>query len=401
MASFLFVQVLTTLLLQHPEVDGVLLGWISSPMIARRVVDGSSSILSARRGGRTTLRKSNGCSDAATVVSLESYQHFVGEWERRDFLQAATTSSAAVLLLVPNTAAAALAVPTLPSPPRLVNVGQGGGTDISIDTQSKILSDPDNIVFPASLQGRWSCVRTCVSVQGDAYQAQSAWKAMLGGGGGGINSRFGPKTVPEQYEIQFIPAPFQPEKYTVLDRSYELQSRSSSVGGGLPEVVVQWSPQEPNNARVGTSTELAVIQRNAIVPNLEQGGTIVVGGGQELIRISSVSGGDPIVRAVLVKQRFRIAAAASDADTTDAADAGANSQQTSITLVELVQTFRVLDGIAGTEFPTSTTMYSLTLVKLGPLVNNNTTVEEEEDSSTEELVSSSSLSLYFDGSTWY
>jgi hypothetical protein len=400
MASLLFIQVLhmgssllrgwiMMTLLQLPVDHGVHGSWLSSPI---RVLGGGSSI-STVSGLQRTLR--NRCCDASTTALFMNQQN-VGEcWERRDFLQTTMAASAAVFIPATTTSAAAAVAATQP-PPLLLDAGQGGGIDISIDTKSKILLDPANIVFPASLQGRWSCERTCLSVEGDGWKAM-----MMMGNSNSINAQqfFGPKATPERYEIQFIPAPFQPEKYTVLDRSYELRSRiiNNKDSSAVPSAKVQWNAQEPNIARIGATTEMAVIQRSVIVPDLEQ--DIFVAGGQELIRISSTSGDtDAIVRAVLlVQQRFHPAAAAVKERSQQ------NNSSSSISRLEgleLVQTFRVLDGVADTEFPTSTAKYRLKLVKLGPLVNNTTTVVED-DNSTTKPVSSSSLSMYFDGSTWY
>jgi hypothetical protein len=388
MVAILFKQLL--------HMHNVLLGgWILMLLLPVDNVFGWISPVNNYVGSMTNSARRrlvrNRCDDTA----LFEHQNGVGEWDRREFIQTtmALTSVAAAgtapALLMAHTAVAATGPPpsTLP-PARLLDVG--GGIDISIDTKSKILSDPSNLVFPASLTGRWSCIRTCLSVDGDAYQAQSAWRAMVGGRNN--NVQFGPTAVPEQYDIQFIPSPFQPEKYTVWDRYYELRSRSSSGNGSgmiidpkSTPVPVQWNAQEPNIVRVG-NTEVAVIQRSVIVPNLEQG---VVAGGQELLRISS--SGDPIVRAVVVKQRFRPAVA----DAAAATQVGLPNGDISVVEgLELVQTFRVLDGVAGTEFPTSTTKYLLELVKLGPVVNTST-----EDDATATLVSSSSM--YFDGTTWY
>lgn len=273
---------------------------------------------------------------APTSVEQETKPSY---WDRRKFLLTFSPT-----LILPTAANAVTSVR-----PRTVDVG--GGVDISADTTTTVLSDPANLVFPASLQGRWSCQRTVVSVDGDFYQAQSAWKA-LGGGATNKNS-FG--SVPEQYETHLVT--FGP--YAVVDRGYEWSTRAKQTMDA-----VQWNRDQPNLLKA--NNEVAVVQRSVIVPNLEQG---IVAGGQELIRITE----GPFVRAALIKQRFR------QGDSPDVVEG-----------LEIMKTFRVLDGVAGTEFPTSTTKSQIRLTRIGPL--------EENDA---KMVSSVSSSLYFDGSNWY
>ncbi|CAB9508920.1 expressed unknown protein [Seminavis robusta] len=277
-------------------------------------------------------------------------------WDRRSFLGTITSGGLILFLLPPSIANAA--------PPRSVDVG--GGVDVAIDTRNTVLSDPSNLVFPASMKGRYACQRTVVAVDGDVYQAQSAWKSL----GGGKGNFFGGNTVPESYETQLIPMMIANNnggdnpKFTVVDRGYELASRTA-----ISRDAVQWKVGQPNRITTAASNnnvELAVIQRSVIPPNPEQG---ILAGGQELIRITE----GPFVRAVLIKQRFRQAG--------DGVVEG----------LEIMKTYRVLDGIAGTEFPTSTTKSTLRWTRIGPL--------QQEEVVDAKYVSSSSL--YFDGSNWY
>ena len=260
---------------------------------------------------------------------------------RRDALMVSTTTATATVGFGNTFPAKAAESPTRP---RTVDVG--GGVDMSVDTSRKIISDPPDVVFPASLEGRWACERQILSVEGDQFQAQAAWKNL-----GGSTKDF-PKTF-EKYEVQMIPAPFDSNKnsnsnsnssskYTVLDRAAEITARIQSSTGSAP-AKVNW--KQPNVLTHG-DTNLVVIQRSVIPPNIDQG---IIAGTQELIRIQD----GPFVRAALVKQRFRPASATTGSGSIAAIEG-----------LEILKTFRVLDGVAGTELPTSTIKSRLLLTKL-------------------------------------
>ena len=318
-----------------------------------------------RLGWKAHLQDADSSSSPKIQSSVANHvdSSIFGGWSRRDALLAGCTLTSCSTVLLGAGQLAAVAAP--PPPQRMLDVG--GGVDISVDTSSKTLSDPPNIVFPASLSGtRWICERTILSVEGDVYQAQTAWKTL-----GGPIRNFGPQAPPERYELQFLPA--SDTHYSVLDRKYELTSRlaamaaanGKSITTDTNDVAVQWNSHQPNLLRV-LNTELAVIQRSVIPPNPNQG---IVAGGQELIRIAD----GPFTRAVQIKQRFR---------------AGPSGDETSLEGLELIKTYRVLDGVAGTEFPTSTTKSLLKLTRIP-------------DATPVAVSSSSSTTTYYDGSTWY
>ena len=280
--------------------------------------------------------------------------------DRRAFV----TTTAALVVVVPIFSPAWAAVTG-----SLVDVGRG--VDVSVDTSSARLSDPNHLVFPSSFVGRYTCERTLLSVEGDAYQAQNAWRGLGGDPGRAL---FAVGKAPEVYETQLIPLQEDGgSNYAVVDRSFEWASRSStttsssSSSGGATSV--QWNSQTPNTGTIGT-TSLAVIQRSVILPNLDQG---IVAGGQELVRLRDGTGPLATTRAVQVKTRFRPAA----------------SPPYDLEGLELVKTYRVLDGIAGTEFPTSTTKSILKLKRVGPVVVASAATEDAT------RLASSSSTLYF------
>jgi hypothetical protein len=94
----------------------------------------------------------------------------------------------------------------------------------------------------------------------------------------------------------------------------------------------------------GGKTRLVVVDRTVELPN-EQGF-----GFDELLRVDDEK--NMITRAVQVKRRYR--------------RAFDNEGNRIVEGIELIKTFRVLDGIAGTEFPTSTVKSQLRLTRPGP-----------------------------------
>ena len=97
-----------------------------------------------------------------------------------------------------------------------------------------------DVLYPPSLNGTWTCERRVTSVEGDAGQAEGAWR-LLGG--------TGDLTAPESYSVRFIDLRRSSDgmigldgrKYfgDVFDRAYEIESRT---GGAA----VQWDPFAPN-----------------------------------------------------------------------------------------------------------------------------------------------------------
>jgi hypothetical protein len=204
-------------------------------------------------------------------------------------------------------------------PPRDVDVG--GGFDL---LSYKEPADKD-VLYPKSVYGRWICEKVVAKVEGDAFQAESAHRSL---GWKQQNLQPGMK---ERFETRYIESPFFGNSGVVLDRGYELASRTGAAD-------VRWDVDRPNYLQHG-NTKLSVVKRSVEVPN-DQGF-----GFDELFSVV-----DPMVtRAVQIKRRYR-----------RAYDAQGNRV---IEGLEIMKTFRVLDGIAGTEMPTSTVKSQIKLVR--------------------------------------
>jgi hypothetical protein len=227
---------------------------------------------------------------------------------RHDFL-ASTSSLLSVAVILPTTAA----------PTRSVDVG--GGFDLLAENKLSV----EDVPFPSSMKGLWTCERQVVAVDGDKYAAETVWREL----GGGMKRGF--PNDQERFLTRFVTSSHVSDSYVVLDRGYELASRVA--GGG-----VAWTVDQPDQLTYGT-IELKTLGRTVEVPN-DQGF-----GCQEMIRIKD----GPFVRAALVKRRFR----------RDFDDGGNRIVEG----LEIVKTFRVLDGIAGTEFPTSSTKSLLRMMR--------------------------------------
>jgi hypothetical protein len=228
---------------------------------------------------------------------------------------------------IESTAIVAL-TPSVATQPRAVDVG--GGFDLLSTEPSSQLKQPDAF-FPVSMVGFWDCERTIRSVEGDTQQAERVWQVL-----GGSKLRDLKPGITEVYTTHLILSPYTENKvianYTVVDRAYEYANRSSTQ---LENIV--WTVNQPNSLQVlrpsGNRLQLDVVWRIVELPN-DQGW-----GNQEFWKVSETNS-PAILRAALVKRRFR-----------------RNFDEKGRRVVEgleVVQTFRVLDGIAGTEFPTST-----------------------------------------------
>lgn len=199
--------------------------------------------------------------------------------------------------------------------------GLGGGADMLTALSATV---PD-VLFPVSLSGIWICRRNVVSIEGDSAQAAGAWR-LLGG--------YEDVHKPETYVVRFVDGGADG---VVLDRGFEVDSR---VRGAT----VSWDRRHPNElsyARTsggrGSAATIRVVQRSAEAPS-EKGW-----GSNELIRVTTNDGSlfGPIDYAVRVQRRYRRA-----------------NDETGARIVEgleIMKTYRVLDGIAGVEYPTSTT----------------------------------------------
>ena len=216
-------------------------------------------------------------------------------------------------------------------------------------------------LYPPSLLGLWRCERVVTSVEGDALQAEGAWRLL---GGDGEFRR------PEAYLLRYVPQPgaeigpdgkmvgpssLSPITGTdgrryfgvVLDRGFEADTRAHGAS-------VAWDARAPNALKYernsggrGSAAELKVLQRSVEEPSDKGWGS------NELVRITtsagSVLGGFDVTYAARVQRRWR-------RGTTE-------SGQRLVEGLEIVKTYRVLDGIAGVEYPTSTTKSALRLTR--------------------------------------
>ena len=213
----------------------------------------------------------------------------------------------------------AVANPEPVPPARSVDVG--GGFNLLVENK---LSDED-VPFPSSMKGLWTCERQVIGVEGDKYAAETVWRE-LGGG----TKKFLPNDK-ESFLTRYVASNHVSDPYVVLDRGYELASRGEGDG-------IVWSVDQPDQLTYGT-IELKTLGRIVEPPNNQGFGC------QEIIRIKD----GPFVRAALVKRRFR---RSFDDDGYRIVEG-----------LEIVKTFRVLDGIAGTEFPTSSTKSLLRMMR--------------------------------------
>lgn len=223
--------------------------------------------------------------------------------------------------------------------------GIGGGADMLSEKPPKIA----DVLYPPSMNGTWECKRIVTSVEGDAFQAEGAWR-LLGGYGSDIKA-------PEAYRMRYIEQPPDRPDGTrspgqslvgldgrnyfgvVLDRGFEMDQR---VHGAT----VQWDARTPNAleyARAeggrGGAAAVRVVQRSVEPPDDKGWGS------NELLRITTTANvlGQPtdIIYAARVQRRFRRALTPEGERLVEG--------------LEILKTYRVLDGIAGVEYPTSTT----------------------------------------------
>lgn len=216
--------------------------------------------------------------------------------------------------------------------------GIGGGFDI---TSSKTQPGID-VIYPASMAGTiWNVRRVITSIEGDSGQAELAWRNL--GGTGSIKDI-------ESFQTQFIVPPsssgienqyvFDGETFQgcVLDRGFEVASRKQCTSTWVVD-----NPDVLLYDKDGSQVEIAVVQRKIELPS-EKGF-----GYSELYRVTSSAGGifgdSKVQRAVKVQRRYR-----------RALDENGNRI---VEGLEIQKTFRVLDGVAGIEMPTSTMKSSL------------------------------------------
>mmetsp|Transcript_24363 Transcript_24363/g.39820 ORF Transcript_24363/g.39820 Transcript_24363/m.39820 type:complete len:266 (+) Transcript_24363:219-1016(+) len=195
------------------------------------------------------------------------------------------------------------------SPSRDVDVGGG------FDLLTQKLPEKD-VVYPKSMKGNWICERSAVKVEGDTYQAESAYRCL------GSKENLRPGST-EKFETRFIESPYFGASGVVLDRGFEIASRTQNTDS------VQWNVDNPNLLEYG-KTKILVVRRSVEEPNDKGFGF------DELLRVDDLM----VTRAIQVKRRYR-----------RAFDENGNRI---VEGLEIMKTFRVLDGVAGTEFPTAT-----------------------------------------------
>ena len=195
-----------------------------------------------------------------------------------------------------------------------------------------------DVLYPASLVGEWRCERVLTAVEGDQTAAEGAWRALGGGTTPFVAGRA------ETYETRFV-APAAAATYefegrdvagVVLDRAFELEKRRGSGGA------VSWDPRAPSILRDGDAT-LTVVSRTS---EISEAGF----GFDELVRVDAAAGGliggaARVSRLVRVKRRFR--------------RAFAKDGRRVVEGLEIVKTYRVLDGVAEADLPTSSAKSTL------------------------------------------
>jgi hypothetical protein len=221
--------------------------------------------------------------------------------------------------------------------------GIGGGADMFTGVPPAIR----DVVYPPSLNGTWVCDRVVTSVEGDVGQAAGAWRLL--GGDGDLRQ-------PERFNVRFVDQPpggaqavtgMDGRAYygVVLDRGFAFDSRTHGAA-------VSWSKSMPNVLKYerkaggrGSAAELRVMQRSVELPSDKGWGS------NELVRVTTDAGSVfELTYAARIQRRFR----------------RANDPATGARVVEgleIVKTYRVLDGVAGIEFPTSTTKATIRLVR--------------------------------------
>eukprot|EP00546_Thalassionema_frauenfeldii_P002293 CAMPEP_0178937652 /NCGR_PEP_ID=MMETSP0786-20121207/25888_1 /TAXON_ID=186022 /ORGANISM="Thalassionema frauenfeldii, Strain CCMP 1798" /LENGTH=270 /DNA_ID=CAMNT_0020616271 /DNA_START=40 /DNA_END=852 /DNA_ORIENTATION=+ len=233
-------------------------------------------------------------------------------WSRNEFL-----SSAASSLFF-----------SAPPVERVRSVDAGGGVDLM--AEPKLDKYPD-VLFPSSMEGLWTCQRSVTTFEGDSFMGVTAWKAL-----GGTNKSSQLQTFKEEYASRFIPSNVVDSSYMVLDRGFEMASRT-----GVQNLI--WDVREPNRLSYyrdnNNKIQIDVIQRLVEAPSDAGFGF------QELYRIFD----GPFVRAALVKRRYR--------------RAFDEQNRRQVQGLEIMKTFRVLDGMAGTEFPTATIKTSILMTR--------------------------------------
>eukprot|EP00537_Pseudo-nitzschia_pungens_P007647 CAMPEP_0172361906 /NCGR_PEP_ID=MMETSP1060-20121228/5663_1 /TAXON_ID=37318 /ORGANISM="Pseudo-nitzschia pungens, Strain cf. cingulata" /LENGTH=248 /DNA_ID=CAMNT_0013084303 /DNA_START=17 /DNA_END=764 /DNA_ORIENTATION=- len=199
-------------------------------------------------------------------------------------------------------------------PPASRDVDVGGGYDLLSERRGAAERDA---IYPKSMEGRWSCERIVAREK----------ETNLGGKSNQLQEG---KT--EVFETRYIFSPLVEDAGVVADRGYEISSRAKTNE-------VQWNVATPNALEFDNKVKLIVVKRS-VEPPSDKGF-----GFDELLRVEDGT----TTRAVQVKRRYR-----------RSFDEQGNRI---VEGLEITKTFRVLDGIAGIEFPTSTVKSQLRLVR--------------------------------------
>lgn len=221
--------------------------------------------------------------------------------------------------------------------------GIGGGFDL---TKSMVARDTQ-VIFPASMEGDWQCERVVTSIEGDAGQAELAWRNLGGYGKTALNNieTFNVNFFVPNSDVknEYLSVDKEIMKGVVSDEGVQMKSRSHDT------YTVYWDKDTPDVLTYdngSSQVEIRVVQRKIELPN-EKGF-----GFDELYRVTSSAGGifgeNKLMRAIRVKRRYR-----------RALDSDGNRE---VEGLEIMKTYRVLDGIAG-ELPTSTTKSQLKLTR--------------------------------------
>jgi len=207
-------------------------------------------------------------------------------------------------------------------PPASRDIEVGGGYDLLSERRGAAEAD---VIYPKSMEGPWNCERVVVRVEGDKFQAGEIYRCL-----GGKSSLLQEGSI-EHFETWYISSPAISISGVVVDRGFEISSRAKTKD-------VQWNVGKPNLLECD-KVKLVVVKRSVEVPSDNGFGF------DELLRVEDGT----TTRAVQVKRRYR----RSFDDQGNRVVEG----------LEIMKTFRVLDGIAGIEFPTSTVKSQIRLVR--------------------------------------
>jgi hypothetical protein len=232
--------------------------------------------------------------------------------------------------------------------------GIGGGFDILTPNPSNFASL--DVYYPSSMTNtQWRMQRVVTSVEGDAGQAATVW-TLLGGSNGerAINEK-----LTEVYNVYFVAPPqydvddalYQYDGKTVraavLDRASTLASRLGVESDNVHWAMDSHEPQQITSYtrnKKDAAVELSTLQRKIELSEIGFGS-------DELIKLTTCSFGAGIDRVCRIKTRYK-------------RGYDELTGKRIVDGIEIVTTYRVLDGVAGIEMPTSTCKSRLRLTEL-------------------------------------